>query len=343
MQFSVGDTRYDHRSTLIRFSNLIPAKEDALVTSKTDERFARLERLPASSSGGFANEPTDFTPWLADNLDRLGEEIGIRLEFREREHQVGRYSLDLLLADKDERVVIVENQFGRTDHDHLGKLLTYCAGTRATVVVWIAESFTEEHAAALTWLNENSGELGVEFFGVQLTLLRIAGSKMAVDFSVIVRPDTWVRRNAPARTPRKEWSWETYAKEPDLKIPEDRLALGHEIDDQIRALLKDKSLPWEPVFRKGYLAFQRKGGYNVLIVDVLWNRPVRLAVKLPDSLDNLEDSNPYPELDGFWSPGEREWGWHVPSMELVPDIGKFIELASIHTPESGPVGPPAAD
>ena len=56
-----------------------------------------------------------------------------------------------------------------------------------------------------------------------------------------------------------------------------------------------------------------------------------------------EDSSPYPELDSFWSPGEREWGWHVPSMELVPDIGKLIELASIHTPESGPLGPPAAD
>jgi len=126
-------------------------------------------------------------------------------------------------------------------------------------------------------------------------------------------------------------------------MPEDRLALGHEIDDQIRVLLKDRSLPWEPVFRKGYLAFQRKGGYNVLIVNVLWNRPVRLAVKLPDSLDNLEDSNPYPNLDGFWSPGEREWGWHVPSMDLVPDIGKLIELTSIHTPESGPLGPPAAD
>jgi hypothetical protein len=313
------------------------------VTSKKDERFARLERFPASSSGGFANEPTDFTPWLAGNLDRLAEEIGIPLEFRDREHQVGRYSLDLLLADKDERVVIVENQFGRTDHDHLGKLLTYCAGTRASVVVWIAEQFTEEHAAALTWLNENSGELGVEFFGVQLTLLRIAGSKMAVDFSVIVRPDTWVRRNAPTRTPRKEWSWEAYAREPDLKIPDERLAIGHEIDDRIRVLLEDKEIPWQPVFNKGYLAFQRKGGYNVLLVDVLWNHPVRLAVKLPDSLDNLEGANPFPDLDGFWSAGEREWGWHVPSMESIPDIEKLIELASVHTPESGPLGPPVAD
>lgn len=69
---------------------------------------------------------------------------------------MGRYSLDLLLSDAKERVAIVENQFGQTDHDHLGKLLTYCAGTEADVVIWIAEELNEEHVAALDWLNENT-------------------------------------------------------------------------------------------------------------------------------------------------------------------------------------------
>jgi len=307
------------------------------------ERFARLERIEASATGGFANEPGDFTPWLAENLDRLSEEIGIPLTFREREHQVGRYSLDLLLADDADRVVIVENQFGRTDHDHLGKLLTYTAGTKAKVVVWIAESFTEEHIAALAWLNDNSGEEGVEFFGVQLELLRIGGSRLAVDFTVIVRPDTWVRRNAPARTPRREWSWDAYARDTGLRISDERLSVGHEADDRIRTALQQHDISLDPVFRKGYVAYQRRGGYNVIVVDVLWTRPVRVAIKLPAPMDELDDADPYPNLENVWTPGEREWGWHIPSLESMPDFSELVELAARYAPESGPMAAAVSD
>src|SRR4051812_10157588 len=98
-----------------------------------DVRFGRLVKVAAKD--GWTHEGSDFTPWLAENLDRLGEAVGLALELRDREHAVGKYWLDLLLEDAQERVVIVENQFGATDHDHLGKLLTYCAGTSADVVI----------------------------------------------------------------------------------------------------------------------------------------------------------------------------------------------------------------
>src|SRR5262249_55260398 len=87
-------------------------------------RFGVLQRVPASSATGWTHEAHDFTPWLADNLGLLGQELGLALEVVGREHGVGRYWLDLLLSDATGRVVIVENQFGQTDHDHLGKLLT---------------------------------------------------------------------------------------------------------------------------------------------------------------------------------------------------------------------------
>src|SRR5689334_11755789 len=99
----------------------------------------RLERRPAREA--WLHEASEFTPWLADNLDVLGGELGLALTLRSREHKVGRYWLDLLLEDERGRTVVVENQFEGADHDHLGKLLTYASGTRADVVIWIAESF----------------------------------------------------------------------------------------------------------------------------------------------------------------------------------------------------------
>ncbi len=93
--------------------------------------------------------------------------------------------------------MIVENQFGQTDHDHLGKLLTYCAGTEADVVIWIAERLNEEHLAALECLNENTRS-GVGFFGVELELLRISDSPLAPNFRVLVQPNEWAKSVRPA-------------------------------------------------------------------------------------------------------------------------------------------------
>ncbi len=116
--------------------------------------FGRLETRPLRL--GWKHESFDFIPWLADHLEMLGEALDLSLSYVDQEHAVGRYSLDILLEDDQGRVVIVENQIEPANHDHLGKLLTYCAGTDAKVLIWIAERFNEEHVAALEWLNSNS-------------------------------------------------------------------------------------------------------------------------------------------------------------------------------------------
>src|SRR4051812_8792066 len=172
------------------------------------DRFGRLVKVPART--GWVHEALDFTPWLAENLDRLGEAVGLALQLREREHAVGKYSLDLLLEDAQERVVIVENQFGQTDHDHLGKLLTYCAGTSADVVIWIAETLNDEHVAALEWLNESTIQ-GVGFFGVQLELVTIGDSLPAPHFNVVVQPNEWTKSVRPTLPAAGEWTWQRYA------------------------------------------------------------------------------------------------------------------------------------
>ena len=104
----------------------------------------------------WSSESEDFTPWLAqaENLKLLGETIGLDLELEAQEKDVGPFRADILCKEtSSDDWVLIENQLERTDHTHLGQLLTYAAGLKAVTVVWVARIFTEEHRAALDWLN----------------------------------------------------------------------------------------------------------------------------------------------------------------------------------------------
>lgn len=137
------------------------------------------------------HEAHDFTPWLADNLLRLGEAIGIELELVEREADVGGFSVDLLAKDLGRNAnVIIENQLATTDHDHLGKLITYAGGYDAQVVVWLSTDIREEHRQALDWLNQRT-DSKTDFFAVLVEVIRIGVSKPALQFRVVVSPNEW--------------------------------------------------------------------------------------------------------------------------------------------------------
>ncbi len=137
------------------------------------------------------DEARDFTPWLEENIDLLGEAIGLELEVVERERAIGPFSADLACRDTAGGTwVLVENQLGRTDHTHLGQLLTYAAGLDAVTIVWIARQFTDEHRAALDWLNESTGE-DINFFGIEVEAWRIEDSVPAPRFSIVSKPNEW--------------------------------------------------------------------------------------------------------------------------------------------------------
>ncbi len=161
--------------------------------------FGKLELVAIRDA--WPSEPSDFTPWLskADNLASLGKEIGIDLEFVGTEVSVGTYYLDILAKRAGtQETVVIENQFGSTDHKHLGQLLTYAAGVGADgagakTIVWIAEQFNEPHRAALDWLNQCT-EPGIRFFAVEIQLWRIGDSPFAPKFNVVSRPNDWQKQ-----------------------------------------------------------------------------------------------------------------------------------------------------
>lgn len=138
------------------------------------------------------DEAKDFTPWLSEQgLDELGDALGLELELQSIEASVGSFALDMLCRELGEnRTVIIENQLGKTDHDHLGKLLTYAGGHDANVIVWIAEDFRDEHRQALELLNQRTGK-DTELFGVVIELWKIGDSHPAPHFKMIVTPNEW--------------------------------------------------------------------------------------------------------------------------------------------------------
>lgn len=159
----------------------------------TARNLGRLERV--SLREAWESEPQDFTPWLAqsENLAVLSETLGMKLTTEGTEQRVGPFSADILCQDtQDDSRVVIENQLERTDHTHLGQLLTYAAGLQTVTIIWVAATFTDEHRAALDWLNEITAER-LRFFGLEIELWRIGDSPAAPKFNVVSRPNNWSR------------------------------------------------------------------------------------------------------------------------------------------------------
>ena len=265
----------------------------------------------------------------------LADELGLELVLRTTEHPVGPYSLDLLLEDESGRVVIVENQFNKTDHTHLGQLLTYCAGTKAQVVVWIAERMTKEHIAALEWLNDNTIP-GTGFFGVELEVLQIEGSPLlAPHFRVVVQPNDWTKLvRAETQAAVAQWSWDAYRE--TLHIDEGRLAIASHLSKLVDQAISKHNLDWTLRFNKHYLAYQRPSGYNVVVIKVWGANPV-IKIKLPKPLAQLGEKNPFETLTMGWDDLHKEQWWVVPDLASVSSVDPAVEIAARYQPTSGPM------
>jgi len=147
----------------------------------------------------WTNEARDFTPWLADNMDELTKAIGLELEVENVEVAAGPYSADILAKDTGtNEYVVIENQLEKTDHDHLGKVLTYAAVLDASTIIWIATDFTEQHRKTLDWLNDHTPD-EISFYGIQLELWQIDNSNPAVRLNTISSPNKAVKQAAQSK------------------------------------------------------------------------------------------------------------------------------------------------
>ena len=147
------------------------------------------------------NEEYDFTPWLAEeaNIQVLADELGLDLEVEGIEVPIGSFKADIVARDADGRRVIIENQLDKTDHKHLGQLITYASGIEARILIWVCSQVTDEHRQAIDWLNDVTSA-DVAFFACEIELWRIDDSSPAPRFKVMSSPNDWFKvvKSGPA-------------------------------------------------------------------------------------------------------------------------------------------------
>lgn len=159
----------------------------------TQPKLGKIEKVNVRDV--WPHEALNFTKWLAEeeNLSLLGDACSIELELIEQESSVGSFAVDIFAQEVGaERKVVIENQLEDTNHDHLGKIITYASGKDAGVVIWVVAHARDEHRRAIEWLNEHT-DSDCAFFLVEIEVWRIGDSAMAPRFNVVESPNEWAR------------------------------------------------------------------------------------------------------------------------------------------------------
>ncbi len=163
-------------------------EEDSMVNLGKLKEVKDLRRV-------WPHEALDFTPWLADeeNLSILADAVGLEITVDETESSVGDFNVDIYATETGtDRKIIIENQLEDTNHDHLGKLITYASGKEADIIIWVVKRAREEHRAAIEWLNNHTDEK-IGFFLLEIKLYQIGNSDIAVKFEVVEKPNDWTK------------------------------------------------------------------------------------------------------------------------------------------------------
>ncbi len=195
---------------------------DLTIQSNQTDLVATLEIVPVRKA--FPHEAINFTPWLENNIEALSQRLNLSLTVIEREKVVGDFFLDLLCQDAEGKRVIIENQLERSDHSHLGQLLTYLVNLNAATAIWVTPEPRAEHQKVVTWLNEST-PTAISFYLVRVEAVRIKNSPFAPLFTVIAGPD---RQSKEIGAEKKEWDarqlgqfefWKSFIELAKTKIP----------------------------------------------------------------------------------------------------------------------------
>jgi len=168
-----------------------------------DVDFGNIIRVPMNQI--WAHEERHFTPWLAQNISKLGDALGgLQLEVEQTEVYAGTFQLDIKAIEVGtNRIAVIENQIYKTDHKHLGQLITYAAYFKAEIIVWVSQEVTEEHRAAIDWLNNNTTEK-LAFYAIEADIIKIDDSKPALNFKLKAFPNTWQKTSGGITIPNTE-------------------------------------------------------------------------------------------------------------------------------------------
>lgn len=252
----------------------------------------KLERLPLREV--WRHEAYDFTQWLQENIDVLNTALDLNLVNVDRETAAGPFSIDLVAKDEGGQTVIIENQLEKSNHDHLGKIITYLTAMSARTAIWIVSDPRPEHVAAIAWLNESSS---ANFYMVKVEAVRIGDSPAAPLFTLIVGPSEEAkgagqvkRQIAEREILRKRW-WTTLleraAKATKLHAhinPKESSAIG--VSAGIRGLYFDYTVTQEECSVELYIDRGKDSEQeNVLIFDRLYEHREAIEQAFGGSLD----------------------------------------------------------
>ena len=162
----------------------------------------KLERVKLRNI--WRHEALDFTTWLAkeDNISQLSEELGLSISVLETEHRIGSFNVDILCEEEETgKKIIIENQLEKTDHNHLGKIITYASGVGAEYIIWIASEIRDEHKSAVEWLNRMTSD-ELKFFLIKMEAWKIGESQVAPKFNVVEEPNSWSKAIRQVGTPK---------------------------------------------------------------------------------------------------------------------------------------------
>lgn len=231
-------------------------------------RLGRLEKIDPRDV--WHTEDQDFTQWLAreENIALLADTLRLELEIEAQEKEVGPFRADILCKDLgNDSWVLIENQLERTDHKHLGQLITYAAGLKAVNIIWIAATFTDEHRAALDWLNTVTDD-DFRFFALEVELWRIGESLAAPKFNIVSKPNEW-SKNVGTATRRIENEALTDTQQMQLAFWQ---ALHAELQNHPNIRMRKP--------RPSHWAFLSIGRSGIQLVVTLNSREERIGVEL---------------------------------------------------------------
>lgn len=155
-----------------------------------------LERLqPVPLREAWPHEARDFSAWLSENLDALSEKLDFELTLVEKDKVVGSFVIDVLAEDEAGDYVVIENQLEKTDHDHLGKVITYMSSLDAKTGIWVTSEPRDEHRRAIDWLNKLS-PIDYRFYLVRVETVKIGSSQPAPLFTVEAQPDPETKKRS---------------------------------------------------------------------------------------------------------------------------------------------------